>query len=65
MDYITALKNSTIVVMLISLLMLFNNYFKNDGDKNKKVDVVFGKVNDEICELSDVSNWGQYIIIDG
>ena len=45
--------------------MLFNNYFKNDGDKNKKVDVVFGKVNYEICELSDVSNWGQYIIIDG
>ena len=65
MDYMTTLKNSTIVVMLISLLMLFNNYFKNDGDKNKKVDVVFGKVNDEICELSDVSNWGQYIIIDG
>ena len=64
MDYMTTLKNSTIVVMLISLLMFFNNYFKNDEHKNKKVDIIFGKVNDEICELSDISDWGQYIIID-
>jgi hypothetical protein len=63
MDYYRGIKNSTIVVMLISLIMLFNNYFKND-DENKKVGNVFGKVNDEICELSDVSDWGQYIIID-
>ncbi len=64
MDYMTTLKNSTIIVMLISLFMFFNNYFKNDDNENKKVDIVFGKVNDEICELSDVSDWGQYIIID-
>ena len=64
MDYMTTLKNSTIIVMLISLLMFFNNYFKNDDNENKKVDIIFGKVNDEICELSDISDWGQYIIID-
>ncbi len=64
MDYMTTLKNSTIIVMLISLFMFFNNYFKNDDNENKKVDIVFGKVNDEICELSDISDWGQYIIID-
>ena len=64
MDYMTTLKNSTIVVMLISLLMFFNNYFKNEEDENKNVECVFEKVNDEICELSDISDWGQYIIID-
>lgn len=67
MDYMTTLKNSTIVVMLITLIMFFNNYFKNEDDENKNVDFVdcvFGKVNDEICELSDISDWGQYIIID-
>lgn len=64
MDYMTTLKNSTIVVMLISLLMFFNNYFKNEKDENKKGDNVFENVNDEICELSDISDWGQYIIID-
>ena len=64
MDYMTTLKNSTIIVMLISLLMFFNNYFKNKEDENKNVECVFEKVNDEICELSDISDWGQYIIID-
>lgn len=63
MDYMTTFKNSTIVAMVITVFMFFNNYFKND-DENKKVGNVFGKVNDEICELSDVSDWGQYIIID-
>ena len=37
---------------------------KNEDDENKNVECVFGKVNDEICELSDISDWGQYIIID-
>jgi hypothetical protein len=64
MDYMTTLKNSTIVVMLISLLMFFNNYFKNEKDENKKVDIVFGKVNDENYKDDDISDWGQYIIID-
>ena len=64
MDYMTTLKNSTIIVMLISLLMFFNNYFKNKEDENKNVECVFEKVNNEICELSDISDWGQYIIID-
>ena len=64
MDYMTTFKNSTIIVMLISLLMFFNNYFKNEEDENKNVECVFEKVNDEICELSDISDWGQYIIID-
>jgi hypothetical protein len=64
MDYMTTLKNSTIIVMLISLLMFFNNYFKNEEDENKNVECVFENVNDEICELSDISDWGQYIIID-
>lgn len=64
MDYMTGIKNSTIVVMLISILMFFNKYFKNDDDENKNVECVFENVNDEICELSDISDWGQYIIID-
>ena len=64
MDYMTTLKNSTIVVMLISLLMFFNNYFKNEKDENKKVDFVFEKVNDENYKDDDISDWGQYIIID-
>lgn len=67
MDCMDGLVNSTIVIMLITLFTLINAYFKNDDDENKKVDFVdcvFGKVNDEICELSDISDWGQYIIID-
>ena len=36
----------------------------NCVDKLDFVDCVFGKVNDEICELSDISDWGQYVIID-
>ena len=64
MDYITTLKNSTILVMLISLLMFFNNYFKNEKNENKKVECVFEKVNDENHEDQDISDWGQYINID-
>lgn len=67
MDCMDGLVNSTIVIMLITLFTLINAYFKNDDDENEKldfVDCVFGKVNDEICELSDISDWGQYVIID-
>ena len=62
--------NSTILVMLMTLLMFFNDYFKNndndnnDNDKIKNIDFVCGEINDEICELSEISDWGQYIIID-
>ena len=33
-------------------------------EKIKNIDFVCGEINDEICELSEISDWGQYIIID-
>ena len=64
MDCMDGLVNSTIVIMLITLFTLINAYFKNDDDENKKVEIVLDKINDDVCELSDISDWGQYIIID-
>jgi len=64
MDCMDGLVNSTIVIMLITLFTLINAYFKNDDDENKKVEIVLNKINDDVCELSDISDWGQYVIID-
>jgi len=51
----------------MSLLMIINNYFNNDANVIDNVidDVIDdNNNNNEKCDLSELSNWGQYIIID-
>lgn len=54
--------NSAFVSVLMVIIVLFNNYFKND-DENDEMSV-YSNINNDDCDLSDISCWGQYIIID-
>ena len=54
--------NSAFISVLMVIIVLFNNYFKNEDEDDEMS--VYSNINNNDCDLSDISSWGQYIIID-
>jgi len=54
--------NSAFISLLMVIIVLFNNYFKNEDEDDEMS--VYSNINNNDCDLSDISSWGQYIIID-